>query len=94
MELTTVAERLAKMLYQTDSDSHIEVDQAAARQTGAGTLLVQVCPAKVYSLAENGDVGVTHAACLECGTCRQVAPSSVLTWHYPEGGMGINYRQG
>jgi ferredoxin like protein len=93
--LGTIPERLDKNRYETDEEhSHIEVDQAAAKATGAGPLLVRVCAAKVYSLQSDGNVGVIYAACLECGTCRAVAPPGVLTWHYPRSGMGVIYREG
>lgn len=95
IELGTVAERLDKDRYETDeAESHIEVDQAAARAAGAGPLLVRVCPAHVYAEQPDGTIGVTHAACLECGTCRAVAPPGVLTWHYPRSGKGVVYREG
>ena len=91
----TVTERLDRNRYETDETrSHILVDQPAAKATGAGPLLVRVCPAHVYSLQADGTVGVLYAACLECGTCRAVAPPGALTWHYPRGGMGITYREG
>jgi ferredoxin like protein len=93
-ELGGLPERLAKARFTTDATSHIVVDQAAARAAQAGPLLVRVCPAGVYSLQDDGSVGVLHAACLECGTCLAVAPPGVLEWHYPAGGMGVAFRQG
>jgi ferredoxin like protein len=90
-----VTERLAVLHYDVDEEeSHIEVDQEAARRTGAGPLLVRVCPAHVYELAPDGAVTVTAAACLECGTCLAVAPPGVLRWHHPRGGFGVTYREG
>lgn len=90
-----VTERLARDHFELDEDeSHIEVDQALARATGVGKLLVQVCPAHVYGEAPDGTITIEYAACLECGTCRAVAPPGVLTWHYPRGGFGIRYREG
>lgn len=95
IDLGTVAERLARNHYETDErESHIELDQHLVEVTGAGPLLVRVCAAHVYSLQNNGTIGVTHAACLECGTCRAVAPPGVLKWHYPRSGMGVTYREG
>jgi ferredoxin like protein len=41
-----------------------------------------------------GKVLVEYAACLECGTCLAVAAPGSLTWHYPRGGFGIQYREG
>lgn len=87
--------RLAVNKYSTDEGhSHIEVNQERARATNAGPLLVKVCPAHVYSLDEDGNIQSEFAACLECGTCRAVAPQGVLKWHYPRGGKGIEFRHG
>jgi ferredoxin like protein len=91
----SVTERLGKNRYETDAEqSHIKLDQEAARAAGTGPLLVRVCPAHVYSLQPDGAIGMLHAACLECGTCLALAPPGVLSWQYPRGGMGILYREG
>ncbi len=93
--LSSVPERLARLAFQLDEESsHIEVDQAAARATGAAELLARVCPAHVYRVEADGTVGVEYAACLECGTCLAVAPPGVLRWRYPRGGFGVSYREG
>jgi ferredoxin like protein len=94
VELGTVAERLDNNHYATDERSHIEVNQDLVRITAAGPLLVRVCPAHVYSLQPDGTLGITYAACLECGTCRAVAPAGALNWQYPRSGMGVTYREG
>jgi ferredoxin like protein len=95
LALGSVPERLGRVHFTLDEESsHIEVDQAAARATGAGALLERVCPAHVYRVAADGTVGVEYAACLECGTCLAVAPPGVLRWHYPRGGFGVSYREG
>ncbi len=96
-ELTqaSVTERLAGNVYEVDEgNSHIEVNQEIAQATGTGKLLVKVCPAHVYSEEPDGTIAVEYAACLECGTCLAVAAPGALTWHYPEGGMGIMFREG
>lgn len=91
----STTERLARVHFVTDEEeSHIHVDQERARATGAGHLLERVCPAHVYTVEADGSVGVEYAACLECGTCRQIAPEGVLEWHYPRSAMGVEYRQG
>jgi ferredoxin like protein len=95
VDLGTITERLDKNHYDTDDKlSHIEVNQELAKAMNAGPLLVKICPAHVYSLQNDGMIGVMYAACLECGTCLAVAPPGVLTWHYPRSGMGISYREG
>ncbi len=91
----SVTERLARNTYDLDeSESHIQINQELARRTGAGKILVQVCPAKVYGLAPDGTITVDYAACLECGTCLAVAPPGSLIWHYPQGGYGVAFREG
>ena len=95
LALGSVPERLGRDQFALDEESsHIAVDQVAARATGAGAVLVRVCPAHVYRAEPDGSVGVEYAACLECGTCLAVAPPGVLRWHYPRGGFGVSYREG
>ena len=94
-EFGSVTDRLAGNVFNLDeSRSHITVDQEIARRTGTGRLLVRVCPAGVYSEEPDGTIGVNYAACLECGTCRAMATPGALKWHYPEGGYGIQFREG
>lgn len=89
-----VTQRLAGNSYAVDEESHIEVNQDVAKATGAGKLLVKVCPAHVYSENEDGSIAVLFAACMECGTCRAMAAPELLKWHYPNGGFGITFREG
>jgi ferredoxin like protein len=55
---------------------------------------ILACPAGLYSLMDSGDVVLTIDGCLECGTCRYVCGEEVLSWNYPEGGIGVQYRYG
>jgi ferredoxin like protein len=90
-----VADRLAGNRFLLDEDEpHIVVDQALAAATGSADRIIAICPAQVYSKAADGTVQVEYAACLECGTCFAVADPGVLTWHYPRGGFGVQYREG
>lgn len=90
-----IKERLMKNRYQVnEGQSHIQLDQEYAKATGLGKILVQVCPAHVYSEREDGGIDVEYAACLECGTCRAVADPKLLQWTYPEGSFGVQLRQG
>lgn len=77
-----------------EQETHIEINQELARQTGAAEVLIACCPAEVYSLDAEGTILVEYAACLECGTCLAVAPPGTLKWHYPRGSMGIEFRRG
>jgi ferredoxin like protein len=55
---------------------------------------VRICPAGLYSMAEQGEVVLNIDGCLECGTCRYVCGDEVLEWRYPEGGTGVQFRFG
>lgn len=91
---TTLSERLAANRFEIDEEeAHIVVDQEICRATGAGKVLIAVCPAGVYS-ERDGEIQVEYAACLECGTCQAVAPPGALTWTYPRGGFGLQLREG
>lgn len=91
----TVAQRLTTTAFDLDEDHpHIHVDQERTRAAGFGPVLVAVCPAHVYAMESDGSVSVEVAACLECGTCRAVAPPGCLDWQYPAGGKGVRYREG
>ncbi len=95
MKKLSVPERLARVRFVTDEDeSHIVVNQAIAKATGTGKVLVAVCPAQVYREEADGTISVEYAACLECGTCLAVAAPGSLTWRYPTGGFGVQYRDG
>jgi ferredoxin like protein len=91
----SVPDRLAKNHFAPDEqESHIEVNQEIAKATGSGKAIVACCAAHVYAEEADGTISVEYAACLECGTCLAVAAPGTLTWHYPRGGFGIQYREG
>ena len=96
MKKLSVPERLARVRFVTDEDeSHIVVNQAIAKATGTGKVLVAVCPAQVYREEADGTISVEYAACLECGTCRIICDEHRnVDWEYPRGGYGILFKFG
>ncbi len=90
----SVNERLAKNVFHTDDRPHISINQELAKATGSGKRLVAICPAHVYREEADGTISIETAACLECGTCLAVADPGVLHWEYPDGGMGVQFREG
>jgi ferredoxin like protein len=91
----TVANRLAKNHFDLDEgEQHIVVDQEAMKHSPSGDWIIAVCPAHVYAREPDGTISVEYAACLECGACLAVAEPGTLSWHYPRGGFGVQFREG
>ena len=89
-----VKEKLALNRIRNDSESHIKIEQAKCKTCEARPCLI-VCPAALYELnAEAGEIKVEFSGCLECGACLISCPKSALTWRYPKGQFGVQYRYG
>jgi ferredoxin-like protein FixX len=89
-----VAEYLALNKYEVDEGNpHIKlVDNPDPAKFAR---LVKVCPAALYKVDADGNPQFDFAGCLECGTCRIVAGTTILEyWRYPGPNMGVEYRYG
>lgn len=83
--LPTLAQRIAKLKYDDDRQSHIRVINP---QSEFMRKMVTLCPTKCY-LLEEGKVVLQHEACIECGTCARET-----NWRHPRGEKGIVYQYG
>jgi electron transfer flavoprotein-quinone oxidoreductase len=83
--IPTLSERIAKLQYNDDSESHIIVEN---KRSELMRKLILLCPTNCYSL-EGTDVVLQHEGCVECGTC-----SIGTRWRHPKGEKGIMYRYG
>ncbi len=91
----TVDEKLTRNAFKPDARSHIEIDAEVCRARCAERYCVRVCPAALYEWNEESDrMVVEHAGCLECGTCLVACRHGALSWRYPRGGFGVQYRYG
>jgi len=86
--------KLGLNAYKVDAESHITINQEICQAQCALKFCTFVCPARVYTLEADGLIHVEHDGCLECGTCVIACRSGALTWHYPRGGYGAQYRFG
>ena len=84
-EIPTLSERIAKLQYNDDTESHITLNDKSSEFMKK---LILLCPTKCYSL-EGKNVVLQHEGCVECGTC-----SIGTTWRHPKGEKGIRYRYG
>jgi electron transfer flavoprotein-quinone oxidoreductase len=83
--IPTLSDRIAKLQYNDDSESHIIVND---KRSDFMKKLILLCPTRCYSL-EGKDVVLQHEGCVECGTC-----SAGTIWKHPKGEKGIIYRYG
>ena len=84
-KIPTVAERVARLKYDDDRQSHIRVLDPESEFMKK---LVTLCPTKCYSL-EDGKVILQHEPCIECGTC-----AKETEWRHPRGEKGVIYQYG
>ncbi|MBP1748301.1 MAG: ferredoxin-like protein [Deltaproteobacteria bacterium] len=89
-----VEEKIALNAIKNDVKSHIMLNQSIC----AGCkerMCIRVCPAHLYSMNEDtGEMVVEYAGCLECGTCLVACTYGSITWDYPSGEYGVQYRYG
>ncbi len=91
----TVDEKLTRNAFKPDAESHILIDAEVCKTRCAERYCIRVCPASLYEWNDEADrMVVEHAGCLECGTCLVACTYGALTWHYPKGGYGVQYRYG
>jgi ferredoxin like protein len=89
-----VEEKIALNAMKNDRESHIAIDQERCARCTA-RVCIAVCPGRLYSLnEETGEMVVEYAGCLECGTCMIACTNGAITWDYPGGDFGVQYRYG
>lgn len=91
----SIDDKLGLLRFNADkSYKHITVNEDYADDKEVDRVIM-ACPAKLYSRSNEGKVLFNHEGCLECGTCRVLSGGKVIaTWNHPNGGMGVNFRQG
>jgi ferredoxin like protein len=85
--------KLAQNLFKLDKQAHIIVDQRICATSCSNRACVRVCPADLYGLDDRGEMVVNWEGCLECGACMISCSNGALSWSYPRGGFGVQYRQ-
>lgn len=91
----TLDERLGFTTFNSDSVSHISVDNEKCINCKTKACLY-VCPTKVYYLKDD-KIHFNYQACLETGGCIvacHVLGNKGISWKYPRGGFGVIFRYG
>jgi ferredoxin-like protein FixX len=83
--LLSIAQRVANLKYDDDSDSHIKILNSRSEFMRK---MVVLCPTKCYNL-EQEEVMLQHEGCIECGTC-----AKETHWKHPRGEKGVSFQYG
>ena len=89
-----IEEKIACNAIRNDKESHIKLRQDVCKDCRE-RFCIYACPGHLYSLNEEiKEMVVEYAGCLECGTCKIVCVYGSVSWEYPGGEYGVQYRYG
>jgi ferredoxin like protein len=92
--MTKIEDKLALDAIRNDKESHIRLDQQTCARCNV-RMCIAVCPGHLYSVSEEtGEMVVEYAGCLECGSCMISCIYKAISWDYPKGDFGVQYRYG
>lgn len=89
---TTVEAKLGHNVFKIDKERHIVINTEICNTICKDKTCLYICPAFLYKLDDQGNNTVDWEGCLECGTCLICCEYGALTWNYPRGEFGIQYR--
>jgi ferredoxin like protein len=84
--------KLGLDVFKLDKEPHIVIDTEVCRTLCVDRACLYVCPASLYELDDTGRMTVNWEGCLECGTCMICCDKRALSWKYPSGPYGVQYR--
>ena len=91
---TSFEDLMATVDFRVGSRAHIVVDSDVCRSCTTKAC-VTACPANLFAPTADGGVLFNYEECFECGTCYMVCNhEGALTWTYPDGGHGVEFRHG
>jgi ferredoxin like protein len=88
----TIDAKLGLDVFKLDKEPHIVIDQQACANLCVNRACLYVCPASLYERDDQGRMTVNWEGCLECGACLVCCDARALTWSYPRGQYGVQYR--
>lgn len=90
----TLEDKLSKIKYDPDSQSHLRPDQEKCKICKS-KVCENICPASVYKwIDEEQKLLVKYENCLECGACRIACEKKCIDWEYPKGTKGVTFKHG
>lgn len=92
--MTTIETKLGWDVFKLGAEAHIVIEQEICQTVCQTQPCLHICPAELYTLNAEDEIIVDYEGCLECGTCLIACPHDALTWNYPGGSSGVQYRFG
>lgn len=90
-----IEDKLYLLGTKADTTSHLAILDAAVCLSCALKDCTYVCPADVYHWnEEQGTLVVGWENCVETGACISACPYANITFRYPRGGYGVEFKQG
>ena len=94
IEAPSVEDRLYTIKYEDPGESHLDVVDPEVCKDCDTWDCVEVCPADVWRVEDDGVPMIAYENCLECGSCRFACSKDNVVWTYPERGTGVTYKNG
>ncbi len=91
-EPTSIDAKLGLDVFKLDKEPHIVIDNDGCSSTCVNRACLYVCPADLSEVDDQGRMTVNWEGCLECGTCMICCDRKALSWTYPRGQFGVQYR--
>ena len=89
----TLEDKIFLVKIEKFRESHLKIlDQRVCRDCEKREC-TNTCPVTTYTWEED-HIGVAYENCYECGTCRLACPYDNISWEYPPGGFGVEFRYG
>ncbi|WP_329933832.1 ferredoxin family protein [Slackia isoflavoniconvertens] len=83
--------KLGLDVFKIGGPFHIEINEGHEKDEALDRA-IKVCPAGLYSRDESGVYHVSEDGCLECGSCKIACGNGILSWRFPDGGTGVQFR--
>ncbi len=77
--------------YKVDTSFHIAIKDMSICFKCKDRICTAICPAKVYEWKDE-HITVGYEGCLECGACRIACGQDNISWKFPRGGFGVQFR--
>jgi ferredoxin like protein len=77
-----------------DGISHINIkDKDTCLEACENKPCTYYCPTRVFSWdGEKNQIKIEYDRCIECLACPYGCPHNNISWHFPRGGYGVNYK--